>query len=101
MHDQASPAIPRAWRAWRRKWPLTRERNGGASGRFYRSGRSPLNKRGPTWILEHLLTNLFDHQLIHLSINTVEYFLLLSKVEIMLGVADNNDFDLETYNHAS
>jgi hypothetical protein len=73
----------------------------GPSSRFHRSGRSPLNKRGPTWILEHLLTNLFDHQLIHLSINIVEYFILLSKVGIMLGAADNNDFDLETYNYAS
>jgi hypothetical protein len=73
----------------------------GPSSRFHHSGRSPLNKRGPTWILEHLLTNLFDQQLIHLSINIFEYFLLLSKVGIMLGAADNNDFDLETYNYAS
>ena len=56
---------------------------------------------GPTWILEDLLTNLFDYQLIHLSINIVEYSLLLSKVGIVLGAADNNDFDLETYNYAS
>jgi hypothetical protein len=39
--------------------------------------------------------------IIHLSINIVEYFLLLGKVGIMLGAADINDFDLGTYNYAS
>jgi hypothetical protein len=37
----------------------------------------------------------------HLSINIVEDFLLLSKVKIMLGAADINDFDLGTYNYES
>jgi hypothetical protein len=73
----------------------------GLSSRFYQSGRASLNKkRGPTSILQRLLTNA-DYKLIHLSINFVEDFLLLSKIEIMLGVADINDFDLGMYNYAT
>jgi hypothetical protein len=73
----------------------------GLCSRFYRSGRSPLNKKGSHLDPSTSLNQYADYQLIHLSINIVEDFLLLSKVGIMLGAADINDFDLGTYNYAS